>query len=197
MRGVLPMALVAVLLAAAGCLEGPAEASVEEPVEKEPGRTSRGGRNSGDAGDDEDEDRRDGPVTRRSFQDTFGLTLTSASALIEFNLQGSNCVLVEGAPFEVLNGTATLSWSASSPLADSLAVEVGTYSDEPIQASGPSPLVVEFEDLEVEDDEFEDVLRIGVRLPGPVGAAYEQDVQVELAFDYESDIDVGGVLGYC
>jgi hypothetical protein len=195
-------ALLAFLALAAGCLEEPApeaEAHVG-PEDDDPGRVARQGRDRDDPEDEEDgEDDRSGNVTLRSYADQYGLTLTSANAVIRFgSIQGYNCVGVEGAPFDVINGTATLTWASQSPLTDELTLEVGTYYGEVYEAvTGPSPLVLEFADIEVDDEDYEDVLHFGVQVGELAGASYEQDVALALAFDYESDIDVDSSLTYC
>jgi hypothetical protein len=195
-------ALLAFMALFAGCLEEPApEAGAQlDPEDEDPGRVARQGRDP-DRGDDEDEEEeRSGDRTLRSYRDEFGATLTSANALVNFNVGGYDCVAVEGAPYHILNGTATFTWTSQSPLTDSLEAELRSYySDEvEILRSGPSPLVVEFEDLEIEeDDDLQDFLTFGIHVAPPAGAAYEQEVTMLLAFEYESDIDVDVSPGYC
>lgn len=196
--------LVAVALAAllAGCLEQPAPpAQAEVVAEDEPERTARQGRAGRASGDGDEEEERTGNVTLRSYSDQYGLVLTSANAVFRLgSIQGNNCVAVDGAPYHVLNGTATLTWDSQSVATDSLAFEIRTYYTSAIYEtfSGPSPLVVEFGDLEVEEDQgFADVLQFGVQLDGPAGASYEQEVALALAFEYESDIDVASYATYC
>ena len=198
MRGLVALAVLVLL---SGCLEDsppPVEADIEPD---EPGRTARQGRGDRSDRGDEEEERRSDNVTLRGYADQYGFTLTSANALVTFgNVQGSNCVAFEGAPFTILNGTATLTWSSQSALTDTLDLRISTYWNSGIYEtySGPSPLVVDFRDLEVDaDPDFEERLVFAVQLGGPVGAAYEQDVTMDLAFEYESDIDVDVAPGYC
>jgi hypothetical protein len=198
------LVMVPLLVLLAGCLgqsaTPPAQADVQP--DDDPGRTARqghGGRDDGD--DDEAIEERSGNVTLRTYADQYGFTLTSANALITIgNIQGYNCVAFEGAPFTILDGTATITWSPQSALTDSLDLQIRTYWDSGISEtySGTSPLVVEFKDLEVEaDPDFEEMLVFGVEVAGPIGAAYEQDVTMDLAFEYESDIDVDPSTTYC
>lgn len=184
----------------AGCLEEPAEATVLPPPEPDDGRVARQGRGGGGEARDEDrQQERSGNLTLRTFRDTFGLTLTGAYAVLDVSsIDGYNCVLVEGAPFTVLDGTATVTWTPGSQLTESLDVTAQTYYGESEErASGRSPLVLEFEDLELEDEQSPDVLEVAIHLAGPAGAAFQQQAQLDLAFDYESDIDVDVGLGYC
>lgn len=194
--------LLALLSLFAGCLEEPApEAEAElDPEGEDPGRVARQGRDPDRDEDADEEDERGGDWTVRSYRDEFGATLTSAYALLSFNVGEYDCVAVEGAPFHVLNGTATLTWSSQSALTDSMDLDVRTYyTGEVERASGSSPLVTEFKDIDVESDpdDGEDVLMFAIQLTGPANVAYEQDVTLALAFDYESDIDVDASLTYC
>ena len=200
--------VVLVLLLLPGCLEESAAPPVEADIapDDEPGRTARQGRGDrGDRGDEEGEgEARGGNVTLRSFADQYSFTLTTAAAFITISglLGDYNCVAFEGAPFTILNGTATLTWASQSALTDTMDLRIQTYwnSDVYETYSGPSPLVAEFRDLEVEaDPDFEEALTFSVDVSGPagVGAAYEQDVTMDLAFDYESDIDVDPSFAYC
>jgi hypothetical protein len=195
-------ALLAVMAVLGGCLEDPApdaEAQLE-PADEDPGRVARQGRDRDDPRQADDEEERTGEWTLRAYTDEFGATLTSANAIIAFTVGEYDCVAVEGAPFSVLNGTATLTWSSQSALTDAMDIEVRTdFTGSIERASGPSPLVVEFKDIDVEadPDDGEDVLRFAIQLNGPANAAYEQDVTLALAFHYESDIDVDAYLTYC
>jgi hypothetical protein len=192
------------LVLVSGCLGEPAAPPVEADVggDDGPDRVARQGRGS-DREDDEDEEEeeRSGKVTRRSFADEFSLQLTSVDAVFRIgSIQGYNCAAVEGAPYRILNGTATLSWTPQSALTDSLGLEIRTYYGDDVHetGSGPSPLVVEFRDIEVEEDrDLQDFLTFGVHLDGPAGASYEQDVTMALSFEYESDADVDASRGYC
>ena len=191
MRG---LVVVCCLVFLAGCLEEsppPVEADV---APEDPGRTARQGRGDREERDEEEEVARSDEVTRRSYSGQHGFTLTSASGFVSFgNLLGSNCVAFEGAPFTILNGTATLTWTSQSPLTDTLDLAIRTYWDDAVDETyaGTSPFVAEFRDIEVEaDPDFEERLIFAVELAGPAGAAYEQDVTVDLAFHYESDVDV-------
>ncbi|HUR25536.1 MAG TPA: hypothetical protein VM327_05935 [Candidatus Thermoplasmatota archaeon] len=196
------LVVVAVFVLFAGCLEESAAPPVEAAGQPdEPDRTARQGRGDRDGRDDEARADRSDNVTLRSYTDQYAFTLTSANALVTIgNIQGYSCVAFEGAPFVVLNGTATLTWDAQSALTEELTLQVRTYWDSSIYEtySGPSSLVVEFRDLEVEPDpNFEEMLVFAVELAGPVGVAYEQDVTMDLAFEYESDIDIDPSTSYC
>jgi hypothetical protein len=194
------VALVAVVALLAGCLEDAAAPPAQADVQPdEPGRTARSG-HGGQGRDENGKVQRDGNVTLRSYADEFGLTLTSADAVLQIgSIQGYNCVGVSGAPYTVRNGTATLTWTSQSALTDSLDLDVGSWYGNGVDehASGPSPLVVEFKDLELSGDPDDDYLTFGAVLTGPVAASYEQDVTLALAFDYESDADVDPFLTYC
>lgn len=197
--------LVAVLLLLPGCLEESAPPVEAEVVpDDDEGRTARQGRGDRSDGEEDAEEERSGEVTLRRFSDQYAFTLTTATAFISISgvLDDRNCVAFEGAPFTILNGTATLTWASQSALTDSMDLRISTYWDSAIDEthSGPSPLVAGFQDLEVEaDPDFEEALTFRVDVSGPAGAgaAYEQDVTMDLAFDYESDIDVDPSFAYC
>ncbi len=193
------LSLVATLALLAGCLEEqapPVTADVEP--DEEPGRTARQGGYPGGFDEGEQEEKRSGDVTLRSYSKQFDLSLTSASAFLRLgsSIQGHSCVAVDGAPYTILNGTVTFTWTSQSPLTDSLDAEIRSYySNKAAEVhSGASPLVVQFEDFEIEKD---DVLTFGILVAQPAGAAYEQDVTMVLAFDYKSDLDVEVSPGYC
>ncbi|MEA3135781.1 MAG: hypothetical protein QOC71_62 [Thermoplasmata archaeon] len=193
------VALVAAIALLAGCLEDAAAPPAQADMQpEEPGRTARSGR----GGQDRDENgkvERDGNVTLRSYADEFGLTLTSVDVVLQVgSIQGYNCVGVSGAPYTIRNGTATLTWTSQSALTDSLDLDIRTWygNDVDEHASGTSPLVIEFKDLELTDDP-DDYLTFGALLTGPAAASYELDVSMALAFDYESDADVDPFLTYC
>jgi hypothetical protein len=203
MRG---LVAVAVLVLLSGCLEQSAAPPVEADVapDDEPGRTARQGRGDREDRTEEARDERGGNVTVRSFADQYAFTLTTAAAFITVSglLGDYNCVAFQGAPFTILTGTATVTWASQSALTDTMDLRIRTYWNSDIYEtySGPSPLVVEFGDLEVEaDPDFDEALTFSVDVSGPagVGAAYEQDVTMDLAFDYESDIDVDPSFSYC
>jgi hypothetical protein len=194
MRGWLALSLTFVLVLAGGCLEESQAPSADEevPEEDDEGRVARGGRDR----DDDGEVRRSADVSLRGYSDQYGLTLTSAAAFVTLgNLQGENCVGVQGAPFTILNGTATLTWTSQSALTDSLDFTMRTYYSDLYEVqSGTSPLVVEFKDIELDDEQDELLFGVDVGTPG---AAYELDVTLDLAFEYESDIDVDAFATYC
>jgi hypothetical protein len=195
------VALLAAIPLLAGCLEDAAAPPAQVDMQPDdPDRTARSGR-GGQGRDEDGQPERGGNVTLRSFSDQFDFTFTQASAVVRFTgIQGYNCVAVERAPYHILNGTMTLTWTSQSALTDSLDAEIRTYYSSSIYEtdSGPSPLVVEFKDLEVEEDpDFQDFLTFAVQVPQMAGAAYEQDVTMALAFDYESDVDVGTSSSYC
>lgn len=196
------LALVVALTMLAGCLEDPGAPPVEpEVVPDDPGRTARQGRGDRDDRTEDEAVERSDNMTLRSYSDQFSFTLTSATALFTIgNIQGYNCAAFEGAPFTILNGTATLTWTSQSALTDTLDLQIRTYWNSGVyeRYSGPSPLAVEFRDIEVDaDPDFEEMLIFAVEVTGPVGAAYAQDVTMDLAFEYESDIDVVASDSYC
>lgn len=188
--------LVALLVAGAvlsGCAEPEAAAEGPSPTDApERDRLSRPGR-GGDTGDEEEEDEDDGleDATVWSLAEEHDLTVTSATAVIQFGgFDGRNCIAVEGAPFRILGGNATLTWSAQSPAAEEMTVTVwqvyGDYYYE--QAAGTSPLEMRFRELPTapEDSHYE----FSVEAGSVAGAAYEQDVHLSLALEYKAEDEV-------
>src|SRR5689334_5573305 len=107
MAGLAALLVAGTVLAGCAAPEDDAAALPAPTKAPEKERLSRQGRGGG--GDSDERDREPANVTLRSFAEEFDLTVTSATALIEFgsfDLRG--CVLVDDPPFTILGGNATL-----------------------------------------------------------------------------------------
>ncbi len=192
--GALALLVAGTLLA--GCSRPPAEEEPSPTQAPERERLSRPGRGSdrdGDgAGDDEDWDDN---ATVLSFAEGFDLTVTSATAIIGFgSFDGNNCVSVEGTPFRILGGNATVTWAAQTPAAEELTFTTSQWYGDYYydQQAGTSPLEVDIPDLPAAEDDSWFVFSVDA---GQVGVAYEQAVHLSLAFEYEAieEVSVGAV----
>jgi hypothetical protein len=190
--GLLALVVLGALLS--GCAQPKAAGADPSPTDA-PGRdrTSRQGHGGGDedgarGGDDLDN------ATRFSFADEFDLTVTAAAAIVGFgSLDGRNCVSVEGAPFRILGGNATVTWAAQTPAAEELTFTTqqvyGDYYYD--QAPGTSPLQADIPKLpEALDDSW---FTFSVDAGQLASVAYDQPVHVALAFEYEAlgEVSVG------
>jgi hypothetical protein len=177
------MAFTALLLLA-GCLEG-ADPSGEPTVEGEaddgPGRTGR----SSDGGED---------VDGGHYTNSFGLVLSpdGTVAVAVGGVTASDCVLfwdTNGADYRIVNGTATMTWAPMTPLADTLALYV--TSGMGLMAEGPSPIVLQLEDLQAENWGF------GFGGDIPLGnLAAQQEFTIAVDFTYEGELPSPG-MGSC
>lgn len=177
MRGLLALALLAVL--GAGCLEADTPPATDS--DGDDGRSGRTGRGSEEAGDESGR-----------YEGSFNLAVTSDTAVSVGGVVEGNCVLfwdVGGSDYTLRNGTATLEWSAATPLAETLAMYVTGLAGPSV--SGPSPLVLPIEELEAEG------WGLGFAADAPLGTlAVAQEVRLTLAFDHEGGLPSPGV-GSC
>lgn len=192
--GLLALVVLGALLS--GCAQ-PKVAGTDPSPTDAPGRdrTSREGRGGGSGGDEEtpEDDGLDN-ATLFSFAEEFDLSVTAAAALIGFgSLDGRDCVMAEGAPFRILGGNATVTWTAQTPAAEELTFITRQYYGDSYydQAPGKSPLEVDIPKLPeaLDDSWFE--FSVGA---GPLAsAAFEQEVHVALALEYEAleELSVG------
>jgi hypothetical protein len=172
------------LCMAAGCSQPAPDGSADQSSPAAHGRVGRN--DEAEASDDN--------LTLRGFHSEFGLRLTSANAgLVLPNLQGTSCVQVRRAPFNIVSGTATLEWTPQSALAESLSLDVLDHYSGTIHASGsgPSPLTVSLDEVKVEATRPEgELLDFRVTPDGMVDGAIDQDAIMTLDLHYYADSEL-------
>lgn len=197
------LALLVAGVVLAGCSQPKADADVAGPT-KAPGkdRQSRPG-HGGRGGSDDDKRETDlDNATLRHFAEEFDLSVTALSSLLGFgSFDGRACVAVEGAPFKVVGGNATLTWSAQSPLAERLSLVTRQvygdyYYDE---TPGASPLEVRIPELpeaETGRNSYDDSwFTFSVDAGDLDTVAVQQDVHLALSLDYLANDDVSSATG--
>jgi hypothetical protein len=171
--------VLAVLVSLAGCLE---ESGQVVSDDADQARASRPGQGAADQGHFDLEF----PLTVYGDEVPNGIVCIAATC---FN--PSDCVFFahigEG---RLTNGTALLTWTPSSPLAETFVlVAAGSQSD---SATGPSPLALPFDLLE--PTEFGEIgFTVETDLPS---FPLDQDVILRLTFDYEGGLPTSQI-GNC
>lgn len=170
---------VASVLLLAGCAGSPGPANEADaaagPEGAGDGRTARG------YGSDEGGGRFDASFDLRIMPQGMGGSVCVTGTCIAY----SDCILFwdESSDYGLSNGTAVLSWSAATPLAESLVLEVG--GSPPTSATGPSPLTVTFDELAPDANGLGVTFGVDHAVPN---VPILQDVVLTLSFDFEGDL---------